>query len=97
MTGFKDFQLKPELLRAIKDCGFEHPSEGAPAVECAFTDYREVVGFFGDNLVMTKYVFSHCSSVGVHPPSSRRHRHSLPSQVGDGKDGCVRTVDPTPN
>lgn len=28
-TGFKDFLLKPELSRAIVDCGFEHPSEGA--------------------------------------------------------------------
>ena len=27
-TGFRDFMLKPELLRAIGDCGFEHPSEG---------------------------------------------------------------------
>jgi len=27
-TGFKDFMLKPELSRAIVDCGFEHPSEG---------------------------------------------------------------------
>ena len=27
-SGFKDFLLKPELLRAIVDCGFEHPSEG---------------------------------------------------------------------
>jgi ATP-dependent RNA helicase UAP56/SUB2 len=27
-TGFKDFLLKPELSRAITDCGFEHPSEG---------------------------------------------------------------------
>eukprot|EP00698_Gefionella_okellyi_P009815 TRINITY_DN2517_c0_g1_i1.p1 TRINITY_DN2517_c0_g1~~TRINITY_DN2517_c0_g1_i1.p1 ORF type:complete len:432 (+),score=103.26 TRINITY_DN2517_c0_g1_i1:30-1298(+) len=26
-SGFKDFLLKPELLRAITDCGFEHPSE----------------------------------------------------------------------
>ena len=28
-TGFKDFLLKSELLKAIVDCGFEHPSEGA--------------------------------------------------------------------
>ncbi len=28
-TGFRDFLLKPELLRAIVDCGFEHPSEGS--------------------------------------------------------------------
>ena len=27
-TGFRDFLLKPELVRAITDCGFEHPSEG---------------------------------------------------------------------
>jgi len=26
-SGFKDFLLKPELLRAVIDCGFEHPSE----------------------------------------------------------------------
>lgn len=27
-SGFRDFYLKPELLRAIGDAGFEHPSEG---------------------------------------------------------------------
>jgi len=27
-TAFKDFLLKPELLRAIAEAGFEHPSEG---------------------------------------------------------------------
>ncbi|KAI0465218.1 Suppressor of the cold-sensitive snRNP biogenesis mutant brr1-1 [Komagataella kurtzmanii] len=26
-TGFQDFLLRPELTRAIRDCGFEHPSE----------------------------------------------------------------------
>jgi len=25
-SGFRDFLLKPELMRAIVDCGFEHPS-----------------------------------------------------------------------
>lgn len=25
-SGFKDFLLKPELLRAIQDCGFDYPS-----------------------------------------------------------------------
>ena len=29
-SGFREFLLKPELLRAIGDCGFEHPSEGEP-------------------------------------------------------------------
>ena len=27
-SGFRDFLLKPEILRATVDCGFEHPSEG---------------------------------------------------------------------
>lgn len=35
-TGFKDFLLKPELLRAIVDCGFEHPSEGQFTGRTAF-------------------------------------------------------------
>merc|ERR1719334_967362 len=26
-AGFRDFLLKPEILRAVGDCGFEHPSE----------------------------------------------------------------------
>jgi len=26
-SGFRDFLLKPEILKAIVDCGFEHPSE----------------------------------------------------------------------
>merc|ERR1739847_18088 len=26
-SGFRDFLLKPEMLKAIQDCGFEHPSE----------------------------------------------------------------------
>ena len=34
-TGFKDFLLKPEILRAIVDCGFEHPSEGAASLAVA--------------------------------------------------------------
>ncbi len=27
-SGFRDFLLKPEVLRAIVEAGFEHPSEG---------------------------------------------------------------------
>jgi len=35
-TGFRDFLLKPELLRAIVDCGFEHPSEGTTSTPPQF-------------------------------------------------------------
>ena len=38
-SGFRDFLLKPELLRAIIDCGFEHPSEGL-----WMTYYGRIVG-----------------------------------------------------
>lgn len=27
-VGFRDFMLKPEIIRAITECGFETPSEG---------------------------------------------------------------------
>lgn len=33
-SGFRDFLLKPEILRAIIDCGFEHPSEGKIHFTC---------------------------------------------------------------
>ncbi len=35
-SGFRDFLLKPELLRAIVDCGFEHPSEGTEEISYVF-------------------------------------------------------------
>lgn len=36
-SGFRDFLLKPEILRAIVDCGFEHPSEGMPNFQFLFS------------------------------------------------------------
>lgn len=36
-SGFRDFLLKPELLRAIVDCGFEHPSEGQELQHMGFS------------------------------------------------------------
>ena len=33
-SGFRDFLLKPEMLRSIVDCGFEHPSAGK--IPCYF-------------------------------------------------------------
>ncbi len=51
-TGFKELHLKPELLQAITDCGFEHPSEGKtrsslhqPLEETAGTDVCLVWAF----------------------------------------------------
>jgi ATP-dependent RNA helicase UAP56/SUB2 len=38
-TGFRDFLLKPELLNAIGECGFEHPSEGTLRLKSATRMY----------------------------------------------------------
>lgn len=35
-SGFRDFLLKPEILRAIVDCGFEHPSAGEETLNIFF-------------------------------------------------------------
>lgn len=43
-SGFKDFLLKPELLRAIVDCGFEHPSEGKKKKGREKEDGRRCIG-----------------------------------------------------
>lgn len=44
-SGFRDFLLKPELLRAIKDRGYEHPSQGKTPSGTEW-DYM-VVQFYG--------------------------------------------------
>ena len=46
-SGFRDFLLKPELLRAIVDCGFEHPSEGS-------LNSRRDLFYFHISLIMLK-------------------------------------------
>lgn len=50
-TFIRDFLLKPELLRAISDLGFEHPSEGIEKISCKLTTSHRI--FF--------------SSTGVYP------------------------------
>lgn len=57
-SGFRDFLLKPELLRAIVDSGFEHPSEGKPLTlfshfillkkSCLVWFYFFMVSFFAE-------------------------------------------------
>ena len=46
-SGFRDFLLKPEILRAIVDCGFEHPSEGKYLIDQIL-------------LILPIPLFSHC-------------------------------------
>lgn len=33
-TGFQSFFLKDEIMKAISECGFEHPSEGFSSEFC---------------------------------------------------------------
>lgn len=44
-SGFRDFLLKPEILRAIVDCGFEHPSEGKIFFNFFFLFYIQIYFF----------------------------------------------------
>lgn len=55
-SGFRDFLLKPEILRAIVDCGFEHPSEGLSLK--FFVLFRKVNILITISFLMTWYVFS---------------------------------------
>lgn len=45
-SGFRDFLLKPELLRAIVDCGFEHPSEGKKLRSQAVQNFTAIFVFY---------------------------------------------------
>src|SRR3954463_2545219 len=58
-TGFRDFLLKPELLRAIVDCGFEHPSEG---------EFGEVGGSAGKRVLGGGSGSTQPRNPGVFPP-----------------------------
>ncbi|GMN50030.1 hypothetical protein TIFTF001_019179 [Ficus carica] len=52
-SGFRDFLLKPELLRAIVDSGFEHPSEGKVlGLDMIFICIHE---FFGNHYFHTHH------------------------------------------
>ena len=54
-SGFRDFLLKPEILRSIADCGFEHPSEVQH--ECIpqvfFSETRPFLNTFSKNCIFT--------------------------------------------
>jgi hypothetical protein len=79
-SGFRDFLLKPEILRAIADCGFEHPSEGKK-------DFCVKV------LGLTFHLFSmnllDFSTTRVHSSSCSWHGYLMPSQIWYGEDRRV--------
>lgn len=64
-SGFRDFLLKPEILRAIVDCGFEHPSEGKRKMFFFFLFFMWVcvwVSFFLFRHFMLLRVFRLCQA-----------------------------------
>lgn len=77
-TGFRDFLLKPELLRAISDLGFEHPSEGK--CEAAAAE-----GIQGQKLTPL-FLRAHAprSATRMHPAIDPRHGRRVPGQVWYG-------------
>jgi len=93
-TGFRDFLLKPELLRAIVDCGFEHPSEGArrspsrraaralaPSA-CSFSEFWRAIPRRGRNPRLTP--------AGRQPTPETRSR--TPNRVEEAVAGQRRRV-----
>lgn len=82
-TGFRDFLLKPELLRAISDLGFEHPSEGTLVHPARARARARFVRVTGQAAHMQPPRRTH-SPAGVHPPGHPRHGRSLPGQVWNG-------------
>lgn len=54
-SGFRDFLLKPEILRAIVDCGFEHPSEGMLLGDNFLICSSETFFFFFQNTVSLQF------------------------------------------
>ncbi|KAH0907545.1 hypothetical protein HID58_039372 [Brassica napus] len=59
-SGFRDFLLKPELLRAIVDSGFEHPSEGKFISLLAL-----FLSLHLDFFVPTTYIIAMCTDILV--------------------------------
>lgn len=78
-TGFRDFLLKPELLKAIHECGFEHPSEGS---------WIFVVVANDSNGIIISFICMY-SSTRVHSTSNPGNGCVVSSKVRDGQDGCL--------
>lgn len=80
-TGFRDFLLKPELLRAIVDCGFEHPSEGLYKIIIRFWMFFVLIYFV---FIFIFYILTYSSnlilysSTRMHPPVHSRYGRSVP-------------------
>ncbi|RWR82739.1 DEAD/DEAH box RNA helicase family protein isoform 1 [Cinnamomum micranthum f. kanehirae] len=68
-SGFRDFLLKPELLRAIVDSGFEHPSEGKTSslfslINCTWST---LFSFTQDHFSLIEVSFGSIFSFGSSP------------------------------
>lgn len=89
-SGFKDFLLKPELLRSIQDCGFEHPSEGEQLCIASLTGRSTPWEFFWCcyEARSDPGSFPH-SSTRVYTSSHPGNGRSLPGQVWHGQDSCL--------
>ena len=85
-SGFRDFLLKPELLRAIVDCGFEHPSEGG----CTHALPRRVHPRLALTSGRSLSLSLPRSARRVHSTGDTGHGRHLPGQERHGEDGRLR-------
>jgi hypothetical protein len=92
-SGFRDFLLKPEILRAIVDCGFEHPSEGECNKEIRKETRKGRVRFNGmmaNVMHVSLAILFFSSSARVHSPGRLGHGHPVSGQVRHGQDCGLR-------
>lgn len=99
-SGFRDFLLKPELLRAVVDCGFEHPSEvqhecipqvrlGAARCATCWILVAWVVGTAVDVFLCVGCFFLRAKSAAVkHPSGGSLRRRSGGGHVSPVGSDC---------
>ena len=106
-SGFRDFLLKPELLRAVVDCGFEQCADASnPSPSSCISDEMNPAGaaqrFLSAFLpaVFLSFRFFGVQPVRgaarVHPASYPRHGRALPGQEWHGQDRRFRPLIASP-
>jgi hypothetical protein len=90
-VSFDDMQLKRELLRAIQDSGFEHPSESTGAYMPSI-NFSELVAKWSRRVaVLDRFdLCVSCSSAAMHSHRFARSRRNGAGQVRDGEDCSFR-------
>lgn len=83
-SNLSDFLLKPELLRAISDLGFEHPSEGELIARNKDPADRDTSLSITSRLDISFRLMTYHSPTRVYSPGYPWYRCSVSSQIWYG-------------